>query len=498
MPLSNLKGELVIDLMIILKNKWKSFLGLSIFSLLFLYLSFFLIQENKIKKEGQQLSQELSQFVTIPAQYYPESIQIINKNQQTQAIKAIENGASYGQEFSNQKLLITRAVYDKDQLLYYISIERQISSNFSLFLLLSLFFFFFYSYTFSLLWKTSQLEINSKLKKEEVKNQVFQDENTSFIHLFDFPLFILNSKGKIISSNLCFQKKFTSYTDISDFSDNIYFSNFLIRQMLNKKKAEKKIYFNQLSSYFFVSFHPLKENYFLSLRDISSEEKILNSQKELIANISHELKTPLSSIHGFSDLLRNEELTAKERQTFSQLIHQETERLLDLVADILLLTRKPQKREKEEFEPSLLIKEILGKLNPTLSQKELQIQASLAQGKFITDRKSLYIILKNLIENAIFYTENQAKIQLSLDLSEKDELIFSISNPGQLTEIEKERLFERFFRGKSSGKVNPYGTGLGLSIVQKNIQELSASLLFESKENKVKFQVTIPQYLNKK
>lgn len=201
----------------------------------------------------------------------------------------------------------------------------------------------------------------------------------------------------------------------------------------------------------------------------------MEAHNTFIANVSHELKTPLTSIKGFAELLENDNLSKEERQNFAAIINKETNRLMNLVHDTLLLTKQNHRVEKKKLDAALLIQGILNFSMPQIQERQLQLETQIEPVKIKTNEPMIHSIFENLIENAIKYTQEGGKIFVSLT-SVKGRLIFSVTDNGHgLTEIQKERIFDRFYRADESRSQVP-GTGLGLAIVQKNVTDLGGKV----------------------
>lgn len=213
----------------------------------------------------------------------------------------------------------------------------------------------------------------------------------------------------------------------------------------------------------------------LIIEDITQLKKLENMRRDFVSNVTHELKTPLTSIRGFIDTLKSgamkEEAVANR---FLDIIDIEAERLFSLIQDILILQEIESKREFERVPSDLneCVNAVIELLHPEIQDSPIQIsfepQAYLKPFYCNPDRMKQLLI--NLLDNAIKYTE-EGTITVSLKEEEND-LILSVKDTG--IGIEKEylsRIFERFYRVDKGRSRKQGGTGLGLSIV-KHIVEL--------------------------
>ncbi|WOO38521.1 ATP-binding protein [Anaerocolumna sp. AGMB13020] len=213
----------------------------------------------------------------------------------------------------------------------------------------------------------------------------------------------------------------------------------------------------------------------LIIEDITQLKKLENMRRDFVSNVTHELKTPLTSIRGFIDTLKSgamkEEAVANR---FLDIIDIEAERLFSLIQDILILQEIESKREFERVPSDLneCVNAVIELLHPEIQDSSIQIvfEPQPYLKPFYCNPDRMKQLLINLLDNAIKYTE-EGTITVSLKEEEND-LILSVKDTG--IGIEKEylsRIFERFYRVDKGRSRKQGGTGLGLSIV-KHIVEL--------------------------
>lgn len=213
----------------------------------------------------------------------------------------------------------------------------------------------------------------------------------------------------------------------------------------------------------------------LIIEDITQLKKLENMRRDFVSNVTHELKTPLTSIRGFIDTLKSgamkEEAVANR---FLDIIDIEAERLFSLIQDILILQEIESKREFERVPSDLneCVNAVIELLHPEIQDSPIQIifEPQPYLKPFYCNPDRMKQLLINLLDNAIKYTE-EGTITVSLKEEEND-LLLSVKDTG--IGIEKEylaRIFERFYRVDKGRSRKQGGTGLGLSIV-KHIVEL--------------------------
>jgi len=226
-----------------------------------------------------------------------------------------------------------------------------------------------------------------------------------------------------------------------------------------------------------------------------SEENFEKAQREELrqqfsANVSHELKTPLTSISGFAEILMAGGTDEKTTRDFASTIYNESQRMISLVNDIIKLSKLDEKSislEKEALSLREICREVMETLSPQAQQKKLNVTLSGDSGLINAVRPVIYEMVYNLIENAIKYNRDGGSVDINIQnmLSEnpqiKGRVIFSVQDTGiGIPPDEKDRIFERFYRiDKSRSKQNG-GTGLGLSIVKHAAKYHDASILVNS------------------
>ena len=207
-------------------------------------------------------------------------------------------------------------------------------------------------------------------------------------------------------------------------------------------------------------------------------------RREFVANVSHELKTPLTSISGFIETLQDGAAEDPEIRTkFIDIIAIETARLKRLIEDLLVLSDIESKRdsEQQEFDVKVAIENTVEALRPIADDKSIQIILDIDEGCSINGSVDRFRqMMVNLIENAIKYSDTNSRIWVSAK-SEKGSITVSVKDEGiGIAPEHHERLFERFYRVDKSRSKKAGGTGLGLSIVKHIAVLLGAMLKVES------------------
>ena len=216
------------------------------------------------------------------------------------------------------------------------------------------------------------------------------------------------------------------------------------------------------------------------LEDLKNAESV---RKEFTANVSHELKTPLMSISGYAELMMNGMVPQDKMQDFSGRIYHESERLSNLVADIIQLSRLDEKNGETMFEPvdlGDLGEDVINNLQNRAAKKKIRLEYTGNPAQIQGVRHVLYEMFYNLTDNAIRYTSEGGEVKVFVGkLNGKP--YFRVEDNGiGIPENEQQRVFERFYRVDKSHSRETGGTGLGLSIVKHGAALHHAKILLDS------------------
>ncbi len=224
------------------------------------------------------------------------------------------------------------------------------------------------------------------------------------------------------------------------------------------------------------------------LLDITEQQKLENMQRDFVANVSHELKTPLTTIKSYTETLVDTEIDdCKTIGHFLKIIDEEADRMNRLVRELLQLSKLDYKREKwfkKETNLVNVVKAALTKVEMTATNKELQLNSlfdpKLRVMTFI-DRDRIDQVILNVLSNAIKYTPEGGSIDVDV-LGEESCARVVISDSGiGIAENEIPRIFERFYRVDKARSREMGGTGLGLSIAKQIVEEHGGTITVRSK-----------------
>jgi two-component system phosphate regulon sensor histidine kinase PhoR len=222
------------------------------------------------------------------------------------------------------------------------------------------------------------------------------------------------------------------------------------------------------------------------LHDVTELRRLERSRREFFNNVSHELKTPLTSIQCFADTLLDGGLEDKEHNRgMVQQIARQAEKLYGLIQDILRLARIENRYEHFEREPvelAELIRESVEDRSAIAAarQVELTLEEPLAAGTVLGDRTGLQSIIENLLNNAINYNRPRGTVRVSCH-KVRDGLQLLVKDSGiGIPREHQERIFERFFRVDKARSAESGGSGLGLAIVKHLVAVFSGRIEVES------------------
>ena len=224
------------------------------------------------------------------------------------------------------------------------------------------------------------------------------------------------------------------------------------------------------------------------LMDITEQYKAQKSREEFSANVSHELKTPLTTISGFAEMMKSGMVREEEEiKDFSSMIYIEARRLLALIDDIIRLSRIEEGHEEwgEPVDLRQTAEEVAALLEPEAEKRNITISVSGEVASVPGNATMLYEMVRNLCENAVKYNVEGGKVFLTLEEAHGDNVCLCVKDTG--IGIPKEhhaRIFERFYRVDKSRSKETGGTGLGLSIVKHIVERHHGELRLSSEEGK--------------
>lgn len=226
----------------------------------------------------------------------------------------------------------------------------------------------------------------------------------------------------------------------------------------------------------------------------SREKDIEDNKHELITNISHDLKTPLTSIVGYLELLSRDNIDEETRDEYIKIANNKSLRLKSLVNELFeytKLTGNDMKLEENRINISMLLNQAVGESIVNFNKRNIEVELNNSYNELFCNIDPLQMlrVFENLIRNAEKYADSDSKFIVSVNVIDDNVKISFINKCAGLVEEDIEKFFERFYRQDKSR--NKEGTGLGLAIVQRIIELHNGSIVAEKENENIKFNITL-------
>lgn len=257
----------------------------------------------------------------------------------------------------------------------------------------------------------------------------------------------------------------------------------------NYKNIEEKItYKDNVLNVVFVPFHSenlMPMGIIMIIKNITENEKLNNMRKEFVANVSHELKTPLCSIKGYSETILDRDLSYGEIQKFAKVINDEANRMDRIVADLLQLSRFDSKRtvmNKVKLNIDDLVKQVVENMQYVAKEKmhTLKCIVNMVPPPVYVDKDAISQVIINILSNSIKYTADGGEITVYIGTAGGKVYMKFVDNGMGIPEKDLRRIFERFYRVDKARSRQMGGTGLGLSIVKEIVEEHEGTIEIKS------------------
>lgn len=336
-------------------------------------------------------------------------------------------------------------------------------------------------------------ELNDRLN--EVSRQKNQME-TILLHMTD-GIIAFDMKGEIIHINPAANKFLQVTSEEKTF--NQIFSRLSVDVNLEKiiylenwTSTDQKVNTKDRTlSMFFAPFKDEKNKpagVIVLIQDVTELVKLDNMRKEFVADVSHELKTPLTSIMGYADTLLESEYDKDTENKFIGVIATEAHRMARLVSNLLNLSRYDNDEvawEKEEFDLGELVKRCQEKLQIEIERKRHNIECFVTADVPLVyaDMNGIEQVVLNILSNSIKYTKDAGTIKIYVGFVYTDAYIKIIDNGMGIPERDLNRIFDRFYRVDKARSREMGGTGLGLSIAKEILDKNQGSIDIKSVVN---------------
>lgn len=344
-------------------------------------------------------------------------------------------------------------------------------------------------------WLVKFWKVVRDWQKENLKNiKRLNEEKTRLkrvISAVDMSIILVDENSGIIMKN-----NSLGYLYVSGKMDTLYQKvkyievlDVITKAMKKKEDVKEEIFIASLKKYLLVTVKYLefKKEFLITIKDITRSRELGEVQKNFIANVSHELKTPLTNIKGY--LIALEDAPQELQKNFLDIIRSNVEKLENITMDFLNISKiesskiinlapVPFERVKDEVE-----KILNGKVKKSGAEIEYKLELRDENNYMNIDFEKTVTVLKNLIENGIIYNNKKPHIVVTIK-EESDRYRISVKDNGiGFPEQEKENIFERFYRIDKARTSNVAGTGLGLSIVKETVDICGGKIEVASSEN---------------
>ena len=279
-----------------------------------------------------------------------------------------------------------------------------------------------------------------------------------------------------------------------DFDKILYMPNY-------KNVEEKVVLADTVLNVVLVPFHNEKlmpMGIILIMKNITESEKLNNMRKEFVANVSHELKTPLCSIKGYSETILDRDLEKEEILKFAKVINDEANRMDRIVADLLQLSRFDYKKtvwNKDKINVDDLAKQVVENLQYVAKEKKhnLKCIVNMVPGSIYADKDGIEQVMINILSNSIKYTPDGGEITVYVGAAGGKAYLKFVDNGIGIPEKDVKRIFERFYRVDKARSRQMGGTGLGLSIVKEIVEAHEGTIDIKSEPGRgTEVIVTLP------
>ena len=350
------------------------------------------------------------------------------------------------------------------------------------------------------------------IKGSGVTNDDLDINNSIFLHMTD-GIIAFDRDGDIVLINPAAKKLLNVLPEHNNFND-------VFGELNSDINLEKIIYLEnwtnteerfQIGEKFVNAyFAPFKKEndrtvgVIAVIQDITEHVKLDNMRKEFIADVSHELKTPITSIMGYADTLLEEEYDKETQSKFLSVIASEARRMAKLVKDLLTLSKNDSNKsvvQSEAFNLGELVKKCQDKLAIEIKKKNHEVKCFVTADvpPVYADKDDIERVILNILTNSIKYTKNGGEIKIYVGFVYNDAYIKVFDNGIGIPEEDLNRIFERFYRVDKARSREMGGTGLGLSIAKDLLDRNGGSIDIKSEIGKgTEVVIKIPTKISEK
>lgn len=333
-----------------------------------------------------------------------------------------------------------------------------------------------------------------EVKLERIKmDEILKQMNEGFVLLDEnYKVLSINAKAISILGNM---------KPYDQFMDYLYYPDIINALENNVPKQEIQIKINHSIYACYISRIDLGTT--LLFVDITVAKKAEKMRSEFFSNVSHELKTPMTSIRGYSDLLTQGLVVDEhQKQMMLEKIQNEVTNMSTLINDILMLSRIENMDIEVEMMPMKMksvVDEVLESYDVEISKHDITVCTDFADMTYIGNHQQIYTLLNNLIGNAIKYNKDHGYVEVVIEpLDEAMKIVVKDTGIG-IPLADQARVFERFYRVDKGRSKQRGGTGLGLAIVKHIVSHYKGTIHLSSElEHGTTIEIILPQQvLNK-
>jgi len=351
--------------------------------------------------------------------------------------------------------------------------------------------------------ESEQSKLQYKLDKTKQETSETTTQFMSLIEVIGSGVLLIDEEGIIQLTNQTFNEYFQLY----DVKGKSYKSFEPIDQLykvfreayISERKVREQINVNK--HYYDLVFTPIFDSTIyrgtlVLIHDITQLKTAEQFQKQFTADVSHELKSPLSAIKGFSEILsRNEEVSKAEEKEFIELINHEASRLETIINDLLVIAKMDRidyELHLDETSMEMMVHEAVKLLKNAAKKKSLELNVEVEEHILIVDQVKMRQVVINLIRNAINYTD-KGTVDIKGYTTDKYYIIEVTDTGIGIKDEHKALIFKRFYRVDEARSRDTGGSGLGLSIIKNVVKKHGGRIELTSEINKGStFKVYLP------
>ena len=335
--------------------------------------------------------------------------------------------------------------------------------------------------SFNMMADELQIKINDSYDKQNKLEAILEsmdsgviaiDNHSNIMLINNYAKNLFELKGEIIGNKI--QECILDY-DLLQFVKNIHDMDSKEIKLFNPIKRELKVKKAPI-----VSGNTSTIGTVITLSDITDIKRLENMRSQFVANVSHELKTPLTSIKGFSETLKYVD-DNETRKKFLDIINNEADRLSRLINDILILSNLENMKvtKIEDFKPLEVLQDVLDVISVESKSKGIEIIISDDYREYLSgNRDKFYQLSMNLIDNAVKYSKENGKVKVKL-FEKNNYFMMVVQDDGiGIPKEDLPRIFERFYRVDKARSTK--GTGLGLAIVKHIVKLFNGEVYVNS------------------